>query len=178
MPSVIILDDNNDQSANITNSSFIQIYHTQSNENLFLTATVFNRTVSNSNLLFATIEMSNRSLYEIFPSISMSQTRSKRSFHYDYIVKHNGSILEQAFVSIEWRNNREQRVAQKSRSTNLRRIITSTIHSSIILRNKIKNRTYSLNKNKVIKPAHQNRFPKKTRPVYLEIIAVIDLCYL
>ncbi|CAF2098004.1 unnamed protein product [Rotaria magnacalcarata] len=80
-----------------------------------LTATVFNRTVSNSNLLFATIEMSNRSLYEIFPSISMSQTRSKRSFHYDYIVKHNGSILEQAFVSIEWRNNREQRVAQKSR---------------------------------------------------------------
>ncbi|CAF3600794.1 unnamed protein product [Rotaria socialis] len=115
MPSVIILDDNNDQSANITNSSFIQIYRIQFNENLFHIATVFSRTVSNSNLLFATIEMSNRSLYEIFPSISMSQTRSKRSFHYDYIVKHNGSILEQAFASIEWRNNRERRAAQKSR---------------------------------------------------------------
>ncbi|CAF2141064.1 unnamed protein product [Rotaria magnacalcarata] len=44
----------------------------------------------------------------------MSQTRSKQSFHYDYIVKHNGSILEQTFVSIEWRNNRERRAAQKS----------------------------------------------------------------
>ncbi|CAF1990442.1 unnamed protein product [Rotaria magnacalcarata] len=44
----------------------------------------------------------------------MNQTRSKQSFHYDYIVKHNGSILEQTFVSIEWRNNRERRAAQKS----------------------------------------------------------------
>ncbi|CAM4826921.1 unnamed protein product [Rotaria magnacalcarata] len=90
----------------------------------------------------------------------MNQTRSKQSFHYDYIVKHNGSILEQTFVSIEWRNNRERRAAQKSPSTNLRRIITSTTQSSIILRKNIKNRTLSLNKNKIIKPTYQKQLPK------------------
>ncbi|CAF3319738.1 unnamed protein product [Rotaria socialis] len=40
MPSVIILADSNDQSANIVDSSFIQIYRTQSNGNLFHIATI------------------------------------------------------------------------------------------------------------------------------------------
>ncbi|CAF2938361.1 unnamed protein product [Rotaria sp. Silwood2] len=162
LPSVIILDgnDHNPTTINSSYSSFIQTYHIESDENPFNIATIINRVSSNSNLLYAIIQISNDSLYDVIASISISEIRSKRSCNDDYIVKHNGLILKQAYVSIQWHNNRERRSAKKFQNTMSKNII-----SSITLPKTIKNRTFSSNK-KVI--------PKKSRHIYLEIIAIID----
>jgi hypothetical protein len=133
LPSIIILDnDNNSTTINSSFSSSIHTYHVESDENTFNIATLINRTSPDSSLLFAIIQISNDSFYDIIPSILIRQTRLKRSLNDDYIVKYNGSIIEQAYVSIEWHNTRERRATKKS------------------------------------------KIPKKSRHIYLEIIAIID----
>jgi hypothetical protein len=122
LPSVVILDDeHNPTIINSSSSSSIYTYHLESSENTFGIATRINRTFSDSNLLYAIIQISNNSFYDIIPTLNN-----------DYIVKHKGSIIEQAYISIKWHNTRKRRAIKKSKS------------------------------------------PKKSRHIYLEIIAVID----
>lgn len=143
-PSITILDDG--ENPTIINSSYgfsIYTYRTESNDISFNIATVIHSIPTKSNLLFATIQLNNGSIYEIIQSQSTTKNRSKRSGNNDYIVKHNGSILEQAFVSIQWFHNRERRATKKFHMTSTAKLktnsrvsvskkILSTTHSSRI----------------------------------------------
>lgn len=165
LPSVIILDDN--QNPTIINSSFFQTYNIESYENLFNIATVIHRT--DSNLLFATIQMSSDSVFDIIPFTSINQKRSKRSFNDEYIVKKNGIILEEAHVSIQWHHNRKRRAAKTSKVTKSNKM-TSTKKTPIDVS---KSRVSSPPK-KVVKPIDKKPNAKILRPLYFDIIAVID----
>ena len=73
LPPMIILDD--DHNPTIINSSSISFVHTylaKTDENSLNIATVINGTFPKSNLLFATIQISNDSHYDIISSISVN----------------------------------------------------------------------------------------------------------
>jgi hypothetical protein len=143
LPSVIILDD--DENPTTINPSPSSSIHTYQAENRFNLATVMK-----SNLLFAGIQIPNGSFYDIIPSMSIINTRAKRSLNDDYIVKSKGSIITQAYVSIQWSNDRQRRATKKSKihTTTKRSIISS-------------------------KPT-EKPIPKKSHHIYLEIIALVD----
>jgi predicted Zn-dependent protease len=193
LPSAVILDDDyNPTIINPSDLSSVQTYHVESDENLLGFATVINRTSINSNLLFAMVQTSNGAFYDISPPMSIAQTRTKRSLNDIYIVRSKNSVIEQAYVTIEWHNNRERReideteITTNSLDTEETRYpasesIGSSTFPSVSLPDTIENITIpsaendtELIMNTTMKTTTPRPIPEKSRHLYLEIIAIID----
>jgi len=193
LPSVIILDDDYDPTViNPSHLSSIQIYHVESDENVLGFATVIKHTFTYANLLFAMVQTSNGSFYDISPPMSIAETRTKRSLNNNYIVRSKNSIIEQSYVTIEWNNNRERRqideieITTNSLNTEETRFpasenMGSSTLPSISLPDTIENMTIpssendtELIMNTTMKPTTPRPIPEKSRHLYLELIAVVD----
>ena len=193
LPSVIILDDDYDPS--ITNPSplsSVQTYRVESDENLLGFATVINRAPVESNLLFAMVQTSNGSIYDISPPMSPAQIRTKRSLNDDYIIRTGNSIVKQAYVTVEWSNDRERREVDDTEATTsslseeetrlpASENVRSSTLPSVSLPDTMENITIpsaendtELIINATMKTTTPRPIPEKSRHLYLEIIAVVD----
>ncbi|CAF0804449.1 unnamed protein product [Rotaria sordida] len=199
LPSIIILDD--DYNPTIRNSShltFVETYHVESDENLYGFATVVNRTLSNNNLLFAMVQISNGSFYDISSPMSRKQTKTKRSLNNAYIIRSKQAIIKQAYVNIKWNNNRERRdidetemvidssIKNEERLPASKQMSSSTL-PSVSLSDKIENITIpsvgndtesminaTINTTTTTTTTTPRPIPKKSRHLYLEITAIVD----
>ncbi|CAF1095072.1 unnamed protein product [Adineta ricciae] len=196
-PSVIILDD--DQNPMILNSSHpssLQTFHIESDGIAIGFASVTDSATSNPNLLYAMIQTSSGSIYDIAPSIAPEQTRSKRSLTDPYIIRTKNSIINHAYITIEWNNSRRRREVDDTNETE----VTITTESeteqtrlpaseftdastlpAITMPDAIENITIpsaendtELFINMTMETTTPRPIPEKTRHIYLEIIAVID----
>jgi hypothetical protein len=190
LPSVIILDDDfNPTIQNPSHLSSAQTFHVESNENLFGFATKINPASTDSNLLFAMVQTSNGSIYDISPPMSIAQTRTKRSLNDVYIVRSSNSIIEHAYVTIEWNNIRERREievttdlfdTEETRYPASEDMGTSTL-PSVSLPDTIENITIpsaendtELIINATMETTTPRPIPEKSRYLYLELTAIID----
>jgi hypothetical protein len=193
LPFVIILDDDHNPTVlNPSHLSSVRAYHIQSDENVFGFATVYNHTSSDSNLLFAMVQAPNGSIYDISSPMSITQTRAKRSLNNAYIVKSKNSIIEQAYVTIEWNKNRERREIDETQnitnSSDTEAIrfpaseeMSSSTLPSVSLPDTMEDITIpsaendtELIMNTTIETTTPRPIPEKSRHLYLEITAVID----
>ncbi|CAF0758772.1 unnamed protein product [Rotaria sp. Silwood1] len=196
LPTVIILDDDHTPTIrNSSHSSSIETYHVESDENLYGFASIINRTSLNNGLLFATVQISNGSLYDISSLMSIRQTKAKRSFNDAYIIRSKQSIIKQAYVTIEWNNNRERRdideadmvisssVKEEERFPASEQMSSTTL-PSVSLPHTMENITVPSAENdtqllindtvNTTAATTPRPIPKKSRHLYLEITALID----
>lgn len=190
VPPVIILDDHT--VTNPSEVSSVQTYQVESDENLLGFATVINRIPIDSNLVFAMVQTVNGSFYDISSPMSIAETRKKRSLNDAYIVRFKNSIIDQASVTIEWNNNRKRRQTDEekipiddfnsegTRSPASEKMGSTTL-PSVSLPDTIENITIpsaendtELIINSTTETTTPRPIPKKSRHLYLEIIAVID----
>ena len=169
----------------ISNStSFVatQTYQIESDENQFGFATVVNREPADSNLVFAMVQTFDRSIYDISPPMSISQIRNKRSIEDEYIVRHGNSIVEHAYVTIEWNYDRQRREVNESEiQVPADEEDYSATPFSVSISNPIENMTLpsaendtELIMNATTKPVTPRPIPEKSRHLYLELVAVVD----
>ncbi|CAF0963764.1 unnamed protein product [Adineta steineri] len=195
LPSTIILDDiENPTLLNSSDTTPIQNYHVESDEDLFGFATVVNNQNSNSNQLYAMIQTSDGLFYDISPPMSITQIRRKRALNSDYIVRSQNSIIEHAYVTIKWNNNnnRQRREIDETEMTTIDTLVnetrvpasesmgTSTL-PSVSLPDIMENITIpsAENDTEIIMnftttTTTPRPIPEKSRHLYLEIVAVID----
>ena len=194
LPSVTILDDHDNPTIlNPQHSSSVQTFRIESDENRFGFATTINPVSKDSNLLFAMVQTSDGSVYEISPPMSIAQARTKRSLNDVYIVRSENSIIEQAYVTIEWHNNRQRRKVDEMTEVIVNRSDTvtkrfpasesvgTTTLPSVSLPDTMENITIpsaendtELIINATMETTTPRPIPEKTRHLYLELIAVID----
>jgi hypothetical protein len=197
LPSVIILDDEfNPTILNSSHLSSVQTFHVESDENLFGFATTINPISTDSNLLFAMVQTLNGSIYDISAPMSIAQRRRKRSFNDVYIVRSDNSIIEHAYVTIEWNKDRERRDIEEVETTTnpldteethfstSEGMDTSTL-LSVSLPDTIENMTSPSGENDTelminatiettTTTTTPRPIPEKSRHLYLELIAVVD----
>ncbi|CAF2760536.1 unnamed protein product [Rotaria sp. Silwood2] len=196
VPTVIILDDDYDPTIrNSSHSTSVETYHVESDDNLHGFATVINRTSSNNNLLFAMVQISNGSFYDISSPMSIRQTKTRRSLSDAYIIRSKQSIIKQAYVTIEWNNNRKQRdideIERLSSSSDKEEErfpaseqMSSSTLPSVSLPDTIENITIPSAENDTESLINATRnititttprpIPEKSRHLHLEITAIID----
>lgn len=194
IPSTIILDDNgNAIIQNTSDRTSIQTFHHESDEDLFGFATAVNLVDNDEKFVFALVQIWNGSIYEISPSISLAQTRTKRSLNDVYMVRSSNSIIQQASVTIDWHHNRQRRKANVLETTTVETDSeekrypaseavtgTSTI-PSVSMPHTMENITLpsaendtELIINATMETTTPRPIPEKTRHLHLEIIAVVD----
>ena len=83
-------------------STLVRTYRTENDESLLNIATVIDRSSTGDHLLFATVQGSSGSYYDISPATSKMLARTKRSVNDDYIVRDKQAMVEDASVTIEW----------------------------------------------------------------------------
>ena len=193
LPSTIILDDNGHATIqNTSDLTSIQTFHHQSDEDLFSFATAVNLADTDEKYIFAFVQVWNGSIYEISPSISLAQARTKRSLNEVYTVRSSNSVIQQAYVTIEWHYNRERRnvnvlemITEESNTEETRYPAsenpgTSTI-PSVSMPDTMENITLSsaendteLIINATMETTTLRPIPEKSRHLHLEIIAIVD----
>ena len=193
LPPIIILDDAEDPTIiQPSPSSFIRTFHVESDQDRLNIATVIHRSAADDPVVFATVQTSNGSQYDISPSLSSTQPRSKRSLQETYVVRQNHLILNRASVTITWPYERERRDAKEVKrvpateesdvtpfSAPEENFLPTLQPTDLLDRMGNLSSTSTDNEtdwtwNSTVTTTTLRPIPEKSRHLYLEIIAVID----
>ena len=188
LPSIIILDD--DQYPKMINSSdltSVQTYRIDSDENLYGFATVVNCELTDTNLLFAMVQVFNGSFYDISSSLSRTRSKTKRSLNDAYIVRSKYSIVPHAYATITWNSERKRRELDETKTDSNNSVLkeaqfaaSAQTDSSTLSSFSSPDTIYSSNENTIdlmmtdtTKATTSRPIPDKSRHLYLEIVAVV-----
>ena len=189
LPSIIILnDDQYPKMINSSNLTSVQTYHIDSDENLYGFATVVNNELTDTNLLFAMVQIFNGSFYDISSSLSRTRNKTKRSLNDAYIVRSEYSIIPHAYVTIKWNIERKRReldeteIVSKTSGLKEAQFAASTkTDSSTLSSISSPDTIYSSNEDSTdlmmtdtTEATTSRPIPEKSRHLYLEIVAVVD----
>ena len=139
-PSIVVLDDGEESTlVQPPSSTLVRTYRTENDESLLNMATMVDRSSTGDHLLFATVQTLSGTYYDIFPAISKTTVRRKRSSSDDYIVRDQQSMIEDASVAIEWHQDRRYR-----RDTEGEESVTAIVDSEKIGRASCRERVLNL----------------------------------
>lgn len=188
LPTVIMLDDEyNPTLLDSSNLDSFQSYHVQSDDNIYGFATVVHDSSNDNDVLFATVQISNGSFYDISSTMSITETKMKRSLNSPYIVRSQESIIEEAYVNIEWNNKRQRREYDEELST-----MTSSVteETTVLTTEQLTSISPTMEDVTIVVPENDTEFyinttmaittttprsiPEKTRHLSLEIVALVD----
>ena len=193
LPSLIILDGTG--SSTITQlpaASSIRGFHIEADESRLNIATVIQRADVDDPIVFATVQTPNGSFYDISPSVSPTQPRTKRSLVGAYVVRQQHRIVERAAVTIVWPQHRDRRDAGETESVLPREnpSVTGVTGSGVDFPSTLESVSLPDTMENITLPSGDNEtestlssttttttprpIPAKSRHLYLEIVAAID----